>query len=74
MTKQGVAMVYSRVHKVLGEGNFVLVISEGSFAGKAVTFYDLFRVAGGKIAEHWDVVAPVLPADQHQNQNGKFGF
>lgn len=74
MAKQGVAMVYSRVHKVLGEGNFVLAISEGSFAGKAVTFYDLFRVEGGKIAEHWDVIEPVLPADQHQNQNGKFGF
>nr|WP_314650826.1 nuclear transport factor 2 family protein [uncultured Porphyromonas sp.] len=74
MAKQGVAMVYSRGHKVLGEGNFVLAISEGSFAGKAVTFYDLFRVEGGKIAEHWDVVEPVLPADQHQNQNGKFGF
>ena len=74
MAKQGVAMVYSRVYKVLGEGNFVLAISEGSFAGKAVTFYDLFRVEGGKIAEHWDVVEPVLPADQHQNQNGKFGF
>lgn len=74
MAKQGVAVVYSRVHKVLGEGNFVLVISEGSFAGKAVAFYDLFRVEGGKIAEHWDVVEPVLPADQHQNQNGKFGF
>ena len=74
MAKQGVAMVYSRVHKVLGEGNFVLAISEGSFAGKTVAFYDLFRVEGGKIAEHWDVVEPVLPADQHQNQNGKFGF
>ena len=74
MAKQGVAVVYSRVHKVLGEGNFVLAISEGSFAGKAVAFYDLFRVEGGKIAEHWDVVEPVLPPDQHQNQNGKFGF
>lgn len=74
MAKQGVAMVYSRVHKVLGEGNFVLAINEGCFAGKAVTFYDLFRVEGSKIAEHWDVVEPVLPADQHQNQNGKFGF
>lgn len=74
MAKQGIAMTYDRVHKVLGEGNFVLAISEGSFAGKAVTFYDLFRVEAGKIAEHWDVVEPVLPADQHQNKNGKFGF
>ena len=74
MAKQGIAMTYDRVHKVLGEGNFVLAISEGSFTGKAVTFYDLFRVEAGKIAEHWDVVEPVLPADQHQNKNGKFGF
>lgn len=74
MAQQGVSMVYDRVHKVLGEGNFVLTISEGSFAGQAVAFYDLFRVEAGKIAEHWDVVEPVLPADQHQNKNGKFGF
>lgn len=74
MAKQGVAMKYDRLHKVLGEGNFVLAVSEGSFAGQAVTFYDLFRVEAGKIAEHWDVVEPMLPADQHQNANGKFGF
>ena len=74
MDNQGIAMVYDRVHRVFGEGNFVLAVSEGSFAGKAVTFYDLFRVEGGKIAEHWDVVEPVTPAEQHQNKNGKFGF
>jgi len=74
MAKQGIAMVYDRVHRVFGEGNFILAVSEGSFAGQAVTFYDLFRVEGGKIAEHWDVVEPVTPAEQHQNKNGKFGF
>lgn len=74
MAKNNIAMVYDRVHRVFGEGNFVLVVSEGSFGGQAVTFYDLFRVEAGKIAEHWDVVEPVLPADQHQNKNGKFGF
>lgn len=74
MAKQGIAMKYDHLHKVLGEGNFVLTVSEGSFGGQNVTFYDLFRVEAGKIAEHWDVVEPVLPADQHQNSNGKFGF
>lgn len=74
MAKQGVAMSYTKVYKVLGEGNFVLVISEGSFAGQAVSFYDLFRVEAGKIAEHWDVVEPLLPQAQWQHQNGKFGF
>lgn len=74
MAKMGVAMTYTQLHKVLGEGNFVLTISEGSFAGQHVAFYDLFRVEDGKIAEHWDVVEPILPREEWKNQNGKFGF
>lgn len=74
MAKQGVTMTYDRIHKVLGEGNFVLVVSEGSFAGKHVSFYDLFRVEAGKIAEHWDVIEALLPQAEWQHQNGKFGF
>ncbi|MDY6148689.1 MAG: nuclear transport factor 2 family protein [Porphyromonas sp.] len=74
MAKNGVTMTYERIHKVLGEGNFVLVVSEGYFAGKQVSFYDLFRVEAGKIAEHWDVIEPILPDSEWQHQNGKFGF
>ena len=44
-------MKYERVHKVLGEGNFVLVVSEGAFGGKQTSFYDLFRTENRKIAE-----------------------
>jgi len=32
MAEAGVAMKYDRIHRVLGEGNFVLVASEGRFA------------------------------------------
>lgn len=74
MAKAGVTMKYDKVHKVLGEGNFVLVVSEGSFAGKPTSFYDLFRVANGKIAEHWDVVETIAPRSEWRNGNGKFGF
>ena len=73
LAKQGIHMVYDKNHKLLGEGNFVLSISEGSFAGEPTSFYDLFRVENGKIAEHWDVLETILPADQHKNSNGKFG-
>jgi predicted SnoaL-like aldol condensation-catalyzing enzyme len=73
MAKQGISMVYTKIHKVLGEGNFVLCISEGSFADKPTSFYDLFRVESGKIVEHWDVMETILPKDQWQNSNGKFG-
>ncbi len=74
MAKAGVSMRYDRVHKVLGEGNFVLTVSEGEFAGKHSAFYDLFRVAGGKIVEHWDVIETIPPRAEWKNTNGKFGF
>ncbi|MCW5623380.1 MAG: nuclear transport factor 2 family protein [Burkholderiales bacterium] len=72
MAEQGITMKYDRIHRVLGEGNFVLVVSEGAFAGKPTAFYDLFRVDGGKIAEHWDVMETIPPRSEWKNANGKF--
>ncbi len=74
MAAQGITMKFDKIHKVLGEGNFVLVVSEGEFAGKPTSFYDLFRVENGKIAEHWDVIEPILPEAERKNQNGKFNY
>jgi len=68
----GVTMKITKVHKLLGEGNFVLVMSEGEISGKPTAFYDLFRVQDGKIAEHWDVIAPIPPAEEAANSNGVF--
>ncbi|TRY13344.1 nuclear transport factor 2 family protein [Shewanella hanedai] len=73
MAKQGIKMVYSQNHKILGEGNFVLSISEGTFADKKSSFYDLFRIENGKIAEHWDVIEAIPPMSEWKNKNGKFG-
>ena len=72
MAEQGITMKYDKIHKVLGEGNFVLGVSEGSFAGQPTSFYDLFRVENGKIAEHWDTIETIPPQSAWQNQNGKF--
>jgi predicted SnoaL-like aldol condensation-catalyzing enzyme len=72
MAKAGVTFQYDRVHRVLGEGNFVLVISEGRFGGKPTSFYDLFRVENGKIAEHWDTLEGIPPRGEWKNANGKF--
>lgn len=74
MAKQGITMVFETNHIVLGEGNFVLAVSEGTFAGQATSFYDLFRIENGKIAEHWDVLETIAPMDTHRNSNGKFNF
>jgi len=70
--RQGIIMKYHTIHKVLGEGNFVLVVSEGYLAGKHDAFYDLFRVANGKIAEHWDVIEEIPAKKTWKNNNGKF--
>lgn len=70
LAEQGLMFQYDNVHMVIGEGNFVLTASEGSFGGKPTAFYDLFRVADGKIVEHWDVIQEI-PA-QMAHDNGMF--
>lgn len=70
MAANGIKMEYTTVHKVIGQGNFVLVMSEGVFGGAPMAYYDLFRVENGKIAEHWDVMQEI-PAEM-AHRNGKF--
>lgn len=72
MAEQGIFMVYEKTHKILGQGNFVLTMSEGTFGGKPTAFYDLFRVENGKVAEHWDVIATIPAKEDWKNENGKF--
>ena len=63
---------YERMHRLLAEGNFVLTVSEGSHNGVHSSFYDLFRVAHGKIVEHWDTTEAIPPRTEWKNDNGKF--
>ena len=63
---------YNTIHKVIGEGNFVLTVSEGTWNGTSNAFYDLFRMENGKAVEHWDVIQPV-PTTGLVNNNGMFG-
>ncbi|CAA9388453.1 MAG: hypothetical protein AVDCRST_MAG93-9599, partial [uncultured Chloroflexia bacterium] len=70
--QQGTPVRYDKAHKVLGEGNFVLVLSEGNFLGKHTAFYDLYRVENNKVVEHWDVVEEIPAEADRKNNNGKF--
>lgn len=72
MAEQNIEFQYTHVHQVIGQGNFVLTVSEGLFDGRHTSFYDLFRVEDGKIAEHWDVIEAILPAEKRKNSNSKF--
>ena len=71
--ENGLVMEFTKVHKVLGQGNFVLAMSEGKFGkGEHTAFYDLFRLENGQIVEHWDVIAPIPAESEWKNTNGKF--
>ena len=69
---QGIQMIYDTVHQVLAQGNYVLAVSEGTFGGTPTSYYDLWRIENGKIAEHWDVMETIAPKDTWKNHNGKF--
>jgi predicted SnoaL-like aldol condensation-catalyzing enzyme len=74
LTAQGNMFQYTDIHAVLGEGNFVLTVSEGQWNGTTNAFYDLFRMEDDMIVEHWDVIQPV-PTEGLANTNGMFtGF
>ncbi|WP_219988728.1 nuclear transport factor 2 family protein [Leucothrix pacifica] len=73
MADAGTPMTYTKNHVILGEGNFVLTVSEGQFLGKHTSFYDLFRIADGKIVEHWDTLETIPPESEWKHDNGKFG-
>ena len=63
---------YRRIHRVLAEGSFVLCVSEGSYGGDHTAFYGLFRLANGKVVEHWDTREHIAPRSEWKNDNGKF--
>lgn len=72
LAKQDIQMIYTTVHQVFAQGNFVLAVSEGTFGGAPTSYYDLWRVENGKIAEHWDVMETIADKATWQNTNGKF--
>ncbi|MEQ8842022.1 MAG: nuclear transport factor 2 family protein [Acidimicrobiales bacterium] len=68
--EQGNALSYTKVHHIIGEGNFVLFISEGTLGDVPTAYYDLLRLEDGLVVEHWDVISEI-PAEM-AHDNGKF--
>ena len=55
------------------EGDYVFF--HGRYLGsgaKPMVAVDIFRVANGKIAEHWDVMQEEVPVEQSANRNSMF--
>ena len=58
---------------VAAEGDLVMV--HGRYTGwgpKPMVAVDIFRVADGKVAEHWDVMQEEVPAAQSANGRSMF--
>lgn len=63
---------YAALRHVFGEGNFVLAVCEGFVDGIHSSIYDLYRIKGSKIVEHWDVIEAIPEVQSWKNYNGKF--
>lgn len=57
--EKGIIMTFEKLYRVFGEGHFSLVVSNGMYGKKRVTYLDLFRVKNKKLVEHWDVIEEV---------------
>jgi predicted SnoaL-like aldol condensation-catalyzing enzyme len=58
---------YLKLHRIVAEGCFVFTQCEGTMDARSHVFCDLFRVADGKIVEHWDVRTEVPEQMPHGN-------
>jgi predicted SnoaL-like aldol condensation-catalyzing enzyme len=58
---------------VMADGDYVSIHGRYTDWGpKPMIAVDIFRVANGKIAEHWDVMQEEVPAAQSANGNSMF--
>ncbi|MCH0568394.1 nuclear transport factor 2 family protein [Streptomyces sp. MUM 136J] len=71
LAAEGKSQTYTRVHRLVGQGNFVVTLSEVDRAGTPMAVFDIFRLQDGLIVEHWEVAEPV-PSPAEANNSGKF--
>ncbi|HEY4776982.1 MAG TPA: hypothetical protein VN902_02535 [Candidatus Acidoferrales bacterium] len=55
---------------VLGQGDLVFVAAKGTHEGAPCVYIDLYRVADGKMAEHWGFPQSIPPQKEWKNKNG----
>lgn len=71
LAQKGRSMIYWKVHKLIGQGNFVVTMSHVQMGDNHYCIFDKFRLQDGKIVEHWDVQEQILAPEEWKNQ-GKF--
>lgn len=68
---KGETLFYPKVHRIIGQGNFVVAFSHQVWNAIDYAAFDIFRLQDGMIVEHWDNVELIPPADGLAN-SGKF--
>lgn len=69
--ERGEALFYREVHRIVGQGNFVVSFAHQVWNGIDYAAFDIFRLENGLIVEHWDNVETLPPAEELVN-SGKF--
>jgi len=69
--ERGEALYYKEVHRVIGQGNFVVSFAHQIWNDIDYAAFDIFRLEDGLIVEHWDNVETVPPVEETVN-SGKF--
>ena len=62
---------YEMLFKLIGQGDFVVTYGKRHAKGADIAVFDLYRIADGKIAEHWMNEEPISPRESWGN-SGKF--
>ena len=57
----------TKMHIVIGEGDFVLTQSAGKFGILPHVVYDIYRLSNGRIVEHWSVKQQIPTEMAHNN-------
>ena len=60
----------SVTHRLIQDGNFIIMHNSydnaEAFGAKEIVTFDIWRIEGNQIAEHWDAITP-LPAEKNQS-------
>ena len=69
--QQAMARKYNNVFQLIGQGNFVMIYGQVGRGDEDWAEFDLFRLNGGKIVEHWQN-GEIIPPSEEWNHSGKF--
>ena len=50
----GAPVRYGRLLRLVSHGSFVVTLNDARYGGAPCRVFDIYRLAGGRIVEHWD--------------------